>query len=129
MESKNGESRKALKASPELPRRSIFLIAADWASHLVPPIWVRMYGRDQKGRLTFQVIALWAKIRLRQWHLQALNLRTRMFLFFAVLRYHLLCFKHFGRFRLAIFVLKIAEHFKAVLLALFTHPSDPKCQK
>jgi len=43
-------------------------------------------------------------------------------LFLAKLRYHLLCFKHFGWLRLAIFLLKTPEHLNAIFLALFTHP-------
>ena len=47
--------------------------------------------------------------------------------FFAKIRYHLLCFKHFGRFRLALFLLQLPEYFRFVLLCLFTHnpPLNP----
>jgi hypothetical protein len=47
-------------------------------------------------------------------------------LLLARLRYHFLCFKHFGWIALAIAILKTPEHLKAVGFALFTHPIDPK---
>lgn len=110
----------------ESARRSVFVIAADAALHFVPVIRVRMYGRDQRVRLTGHVIALRAKIWSRKARLQALDLRTGLLLFLAVLRYQFLCFKHFGRFRLAEFVLKMPEHGKAVFPALFTHDGNSK---
>lgn len=60
------------------------------------------------------------------WKIQAEAdlIRIRVCLFFAILRYHLLCFKHFGWRRLVIFFLKTPEHLKAIFLALFTHAGD-----
>ena len=59
-----------------------------------------------------------------KWQARSRYLRASVLLFFAVLRYRFLCFKYFGRFRLAIFVLKTPELLKAVFLALFAHPHD-----
>jgi hypothetical protein len=68
------------------------------------------------------------RARIGVWKLQteASLLRVKALLFFAIIRYHLLCFKHLGWRRLLIFMLKTPEHFKAIFLALFTHPSYPK---
>jgi hypothetical protein len=50
--------------------------------------------------------------------------RASVFLFFAIFRYHLLCFKHYGWRRIAIYLLETPEHLKAIGLALFTHRRD-----
>ena len=55
------------------------------------------------------------------WRLKAEQLLCALALSFLKLRYHLLCFAHFGWRRALIFLLKTPEHFKAVLLDLFTH--------
>jgi len=64
-----------------------------------------------------------------KWQARARYLRASVLLFFAIFRYRFLCFKHFGRFRLAIFVLKTPELLKAVFLTLFAHPNDSTPQK
>ncbi len=52
---------------------------------------------------------------------KALYLIATLNLFFSIARYHLLCFRHFGRRRALIFLLQTPEHLRAVGLALFTH--------
>ena len=58
------------------------------------------------------------------WKLKAEQLLCSVTLPFLKLRYHLLCFKHFGWRRLAIFLLQTPEHIKAVFLNLFTHSQN-----
>lgn len=66
------------------------------------------------------------RAEIRRWKrkAQARYFRASVGLFFAVIRYHLLCFKHFGRIRLAVFFLELPEVPKTVFLALFAHPRD-----
>lgn len=64
------------------------------------------------------------QIRLWKLRAQAAYLVSGLLLLLAMLRYHLLCFKHFGWVRLFIALLKTPEHLKAVGLALFTHPAS-----
>ena len=59
------------------------------------------------------------------WRLKAGQLLASVTLPFLKLRYHLLCFKHFGWRRLAIFILQTPEHFKTVGFYLFTHGASP----
>ena len=47
-------------------------------------------------------------------------------LFFAKLRYHFLCFKHFGWRRAVAYLLETPQHISAVGLALFTHRGHSK---
>ena len=70
---------------------------------------------------SIHVKAFWT-YRRRTWlRLKAFYLWTSICLVFAKLRYHLLCFKYFGWIRVAIFFLEFPEHFRSVLLALFSH--------
>lgn len=67
------------------------------------------------------IIALKAQIRVRKWFFKAKYHFFGICLFLAKLRYHLLCFKHFGWRRAVAFMLEAPEHLEAVSLALFTH--------
>jgi hypothetical protein len=65
---------------------------------------------------------LGAKVWFWKRRAQAAYLLDTLKLTLAVIRYHLLCFKHFGWRRLAIFLLETPEHLRAVFLALFSLP-------
>ena len=73
-----------------------------------------------------QIVTLGTKIWFWKRRAEARYCLASLGLFFAVLRYNLLCFKHFGWRRLAIYALKTPEHLKAIRLALFTHQSSSK---
>jgi len=66
-----------------------------------------------------------AQVRVLQRRARTCYLIARLRLFLAELRYHLLCFKHFGWVTLAIAILKTPEHLKAIGVALFTRPRSP----
>jgi hypothetical protein len=61
-------------------------------------------------------------MRIWKWQAKARLYLTVSRLLFAKLRYHFLCFKHFGWRAAAIFVLETPEHLRSIAFDLFTPP-------
>ncbi len=71
-------------------------------------------------------IAFRARVFVRKWLLKGDHLFLTLALPLLKLRYHLLCFKHFGWRRFLIFLLEVPDHLRAVFVALFTQTGLPE---
>ena len=92
----------------------IFNVPTGSACHAIIFVWVRMSRWNHKAAAFMEKPTLWTKVCLWKWRAQALDCSASALVFVAILRYHLLCIKHFGWLWLVIFLLQVPKHLSAV---------------
>ncbi len=117
-----GPARSVINPRSCLP---IFNMSARCAEPTVVSLWVRMNSRSHECAPSVKKPTLRTKVWHWNWRAKAGNRSASGFSFVAILRYHLLCFKHFGWLGLTILLLQTPEHLKTIGFALFTHPGGP----